>query len=283
MESLILQIKRSNSLTKTEQTIANFIIEHPQEVIASSVQELALQVPTSAASIVRFSQKFCGSGGFSQLKLKLSAESTTETNLYQELSPDDTLDDLKKKLAFRIEQSVQATGNNLTTEQLNPIIDVIGHSDQILAYGVGASKLAALDLQQKFIRIGKSVSVLDSPHLISTTILTQPSNTVLVLFSNSGLTDEVIDLAILGKKNSMPIVAITSNAQNPLSKIANFVLTTDSTNENIDLRSAATTSLISQLFVLDLLYYQYFSLDYDNNIKNIKTTQQYVKNNFREE
>ncbi|WP_232298618.1 MurR/RpiR family transcriptional regulator [Companilactobacillus ginsenosidimutans] len=276
-----MNIKQSqNSFTKTEQNIADYILNYPHYVIKDSVQELATKIPTSPASIVRFSQKFCGDGGFSQLKLQLSAESGIESNLYKELAPDDTIDSLKRKLSFRINQSLNNTGKSLSEDSIKKSVSIFERTDKIVVFGIGASMIAAEDLQQKFMRIGKTVILSENPHLLTTLLLSKSENTAVILISNSGETQEVLKIAKLTNEINIPLISITQDRPSSLSKLSTIVLATDGNTENIHLRSAATTSLISQLYTIDLLYYNYFSINYQENAKAIKTSQEYIHEKF---
>lgn len=284
MTSLLLNIQNArHSLTRTELQIADYILKNPQLVISKSIQELASEIPTSASSIVRFSQKFCGNGGFSELKIQLSAESSNESELYHELSPTDSINSLKKKMSFHISQSINNTSATLENDQLDQAVQLIQNNDTILAFGIGASELAVRDLQQKFLRVGKHVIVIENLHILTTLLLANRESTAVILISNSGETLEVLKLARIVQSLSLPIISITQKGDNSLQKIADVSLLTDTTSENINLRTSATTSLISQLYTNDLLYYDYFALDYPTNLKLIEKSQRYIKEQFGKE
>jgi DNA-binding MurR/RpiR family transcriptional regulator len=284
MESVILSIKQArDSLTKTEQNIADYILKNPQQVVEDSVQELAVKIPTSPASIVRFSQKFCGTGGFSALKIKLSAESSFETDLYQELAPDDSVESLKKKLSFRIDQAITKTNKTLSADNINLASQFLLDNQTVIAFGIGASMISCLDIQQKFMRIGKKIFVNENLHMLTTLLLAEHQSTGLILVSNSGETQEVLKLAKIAKDNQLPVLSITQNKPSSLSKLSDIVLATDESTENLHMRRAATTSLISQLYVIDLLYYDYFSINYQTNAATISRSQKYIKKRFGKE
>lgn len=283
MSSVLLAIQQNrDQLTKTEIRIADFILSNPAKVVANSVQELSQQIPTSASSIVRFSQKFCGDGGFSALKLNLSAEASHEQQLYQEISPQDSLTDLEKKLSFRIEQSLQLTNQSIDIEQIKQAAQKIHTTESLLIFGIGASQIAANDLQQKFIRIGKTANCFSSTHLISTLLLSKPKNSVLILFSNSGQTKEILQVAKLAQQNNVSVIAITQDNGNWLQLHADIVLLTSKTTESDQMRTAATTSLVDQLYVIDLLYYDYFSLDFAKHRELVKKSHRFIQKNYRE-
>ncbi|MFD1471304.1 MurR/RpiR family transcriptional regulator [Companilactobacillus mishanensis] len=284
MDSILLTIKQSkDNLTKTEQSIAEYILKNPHEVIKTSVQELAPKIPTSPASIVRFSQRLCGNGGYSDLKLRLSAESDVDTALYEELSPSDSIDDMKKKLSFRVDQTLTKTNSLLSEERLKAAINLFNEKNTIIAYGIGASMIAAQDLQQKLLRVGKTVVTNIDLHLLTTLLLAKKNETVLVLISNSGETKEIIKFAKIAHENNVPVISLTQNESSSLGYESDIVLKNDDSSENARLRSAATTSLISQLYAIDILYYSYFSLHFTENVKQISLSQKYISNNFKKD
>ena len=58
---------------------------------------------------------------------------------------------------------------------------------------------------------------------------------------------------------SIPIITISSTANNPVAQIADYALIYGRTDEN-EMRMAATTSLFA--FTVDILYYRFVALNY---------------------
>lgn len=283
MESLIFSIKQKlPELTKTEQKIAHYVIDNPAKVISMSVQELVSAIPTSSASIVRFAKIFCPNG-FADFKLKLSAESELNQKIYDELDPKDSIDDLKDKLSFRINQTLIRTNSILGDASLAQAIKILSQKETIVSFGIGASHLVAEDFQQKFFRIGKTVITNNDVHVISTILLAKKEQAAVLIVSNSGETKEAINLARLAKQNKIPIIVLTHKNESVLAKMSDVVLIHDDSTENSSLRSAATTSLIAQFYAIDLLYYSYFKLDFSKHVKEIISSQKFIAKNFKEE
>lgn len=283
MESLIFSIKQKlPELTKTEQKIAHYVIDNPAKVISMSVQELVSAIPTSSASIVRFAKIFCPNG-FADFKLKLSAESELNQKIYDELDPKDSIDDLKDKLSFRINQTLIRTNSILDDASLAQAIKILSQKETIVSFGIGASHLVAEDFQQKFFRIGKTVITNNDIHVIATILLAKKEQAAVLIVSNSGETKEAINLARLAKQNKIPIIVLTHKNESVLSKMSDVVLIHDDSTENSSLRSAATTSLIAQFYAIDLLYYSYFKLDFSKHVKEIISSQKFIAKNFKEE
>ncbi|GAQ00284.1 RpiR family transcriptional regulator [Companilactobacillus farciminis] len=247
-----------------------------------SVQELVSAIPTSSASIVRFAKIFCPNG-FADFKLRLSAESELNQKIYDELDPKDSIDDLKDKLSFRINQTLIRTNSILDDVSLAKAIKILNRKETIVSFGIGASHLVAEDFQQKFFRIGKTVITNNDIHVIATILLAKKQQAAVLIISNSGETKEAINLARLAKQNKIPIIVLTHKNESVLAKMSDVVLIHDDSTENSSLRSAATTSLIAQFYAIDLLYYSYFKLDFSKHVKEIISSQKFIAKNFKEE
>ena len=283
MESLIFSIKQKlPELTKTEQKIAHYVIDNPTKVISMSVQDLVSAIPTSSASIVRFAKIFCPNG-FADFKMKLSADSEMNKKIYDELDPKDSIDDLKNKLSFRINQTLIRTNSILSDSSLKSAVKILSQKDTIVSFGIGASHLVAEDFQQKFFRIGKTVITNNDIHVITTILLAKKEQAAVLIVSNSGETKEAINLARLAKQNKIPIIVLTHKNESVLAKMSDVVLIHDDSTESSSLRSAATTSLIAQFYAIDLLYYSYFKLDFSKHVKEIISSQKFIAKNFKEE
>lgn len=283
MESLIFSIKQKlPELTKTEQKIAHYVIDNPTKVISMSVQDLVSAIPTSSASIVRFAKIFCPNG-FADFKMKLSADCEMNQKIYDELDPKDSIDDLKNKLSFRINQTLIRTNSILSDSSLKSAVKILSQKDTIVSFGIGASHLVAEDFQQKFFRIGKTVITNNDIHVITTILLAKKEQAAVLIISNSGETKEAINLARLAKQNKIPIIVLTHKNESVLAKMSDVVLIHDDSTESSSLRSAATTSLIAQFYAIDLLYYSYFKLDFSKHVKEIISSQKFIAKNFKEE
>ena len=91
-----------------------------------------------------------------------------------------------------------------------------------------------------------------------------------IVCSYSGNTTEVITCMNALKENLTPIIAITRCVDTPVSKLADHKLYTTE-NESL-LRTAAMSSRISQLNIIDILYTALGTMNYDETIKVLHRT-----------
>ncbi len=277
---LTIRTKIENA-SKAERILGNYILENVQEVPNLSVAELSKKSGVSQATVVRFSQNL-GVDGFKELKVELARCSSNEvdTGLYDEISPNDGIDELKDKLAIRIQHTLDSTNKGLDKKFLKQTVDLLDQANVIQVYGLGASNLVAQDFMQKFSRIGKNVINTLDTHLMASNFLTQRNPQVLFLISDSGETEETLTLAKLAHTRGITVVSLTSNLQSRLAQTCDINVLTSNTVPRDKIRSAATTSLISQMYAVDLIYYLYLQRDYETNVQKLKDSHLLVDKYF---
>jgi Transcriptional regulators len=272
VNTILLTIRsKMESASKAEKILGNYILENVQAIPALSVAELSRKSGVSQATVVRFAQNL-GVDGFKGLKVELARCSMDDiTNgLYDEIAPDDGIDELKDKLVIRTQHTLETTGKGLDKQILKETVDQLVAADVIQVYGLGASNLVAEDFTQKFSRIGTTVFNTQDTHLMTSNFLTQQHRQVILLISDSGETKETLTLARLAKKKHITVIGLTSDAKSSLAKLADIHILSSNNVPKDKIRSAATTSLISQLYVVELIYYLYLQRDYDNNVQKLK-------------
>ncbi|MBP2100128.1 MurR/RpiR family transcriptional regulator [Enterococcus rivorum] len=269
-QNIILSIKDHRQyLPKSEQKIADYILENTAEVINLNAQELAKKAGSSPAAIIRF----CHSievNGFTDLKLLLSANlGQTSVAMYTEVEDGETTAAIKEKLQLRTIHVLERTGERLVDESVDAAVASIEKSELIFVYGVGASSLVAQDVHQKFSRLGRMVFTSLDHHLIASTMGTTPLTSVFIAISNSGENRETNALVKIAQDRKMTVIGITENEVSTLGK-ASDILLLSSKGEEAPLRSAATVSLTAQLFIVDVLLFAYATKNYDDTLKKIK-------------
>ena len=88
--AMLLKIEaKKPSLSKSEQRVCDYIIQHPEEIIYLSVSELAERSGVSDATVIRASQKL-GSKSYQDLKISLAQDIVTPLQaVNEEIAPDD--------------------------------------------------------------------------------------------------------------------------------------------------------------------------------------------------
>lgn len=281
MTSVVYMIhNKLTNFSKAEQKVGRYILDHTNEVIQMSTAELATAAGVSTATVARFGQVIMPDGGYPALKLRLSAEGNVDQTLYDEINPQDSLEAIKSKLSMRMAHTVEETSRVLSDKALRAANQLIAEKSSIYLYGLGASDVVATDFEQKYIRVGKAVIHSQDTHLLAVGMTTQAAQSVLFLVSNSGEKSESIQLAKLAKAVKVPVIALTRNATSTLGSLADVVLINDDSEENQTAWAAATTSVVAQLYVVDLLYYTFIANDYDQHIKQLVSSRSAINKHF---
>ncbi|TLQ03866.1 MurR/RpiR family transcriptional regulator [Pediococcus stilesii] len=278
MKSILFTLNNKlESFSKSERKVAQFIIDHPQDTIQMSADEISHRAQVSAATVVRLAKEVC-EDGLPGLKIRLSAEVKLDDTLFTEVDPSDDLETMKHKMEFRISHAIGQTNQVLSTDAVQNAAEIIDKADNIYAYGLGASNLVASDFQQKFIRVGKPVAQTLDTHLIAVGMI--ETNSALLIISNSGETSEGLRLANAAKSLGVPVITITHAPDSAIAKKSTIILTHDDSGESGTLRTAATTSLMAQLYVVDLLYYTYITKNFDSNATRLAESKKIISENF---
>ena len=263
-------------LPKSEQKIADYIIGNISEVISLSAKELAKKADSSPAAIIRFCHSI-NVNGFTELKLLLSANlGATNPEYYTEVEDSESTSAIKQKLQSRIIHVLERTTETLDDQAIDEAVRAIEEASTIYVYGLGASSLVAQDIYQKFTRLGKMVFCTLDHLLLASAIGTNPSNSLFICVSNSGMTREVIALADLIKKNGIKLIALTKNSSSELAHQSDILLVTAESAE-APLRSAATVSLTAQLYVVDVLFFAYAAKNYEESLEKVQESRNAVK------
>ena len=136
--------------------------------------------------------------------------------------------------------------------------------------------MVAQDIFQKFSRIGKQVIFIHDAHLFVSSLSVSNKKTIFIGISMKGETKEVLELASVVKNMKIPILAITSRENSSLGQMADCILHSVS-GEDYQMRTAATMSLMAQLYVVDILFYMYVSEHFTESYDKLEKTRDAIK------
>ena len=269
----LLKIKAIfNDFTPVEQKVAEFILENPSKVPAMSIKELAVASKSSDASVMRFC-KALGFSGYRSFIVGLTlaiADNEEDAGLYTDIRPGDSVKSVVRNIFRNERQALTDTENILKTTEVEKAVAILGSSEAVHFFGIGASGLVCLDAVQKFRRIGVSSYAHTDFHDQLTSAALLGSKDACVLFTYSGKTKEIQLILKLLKAQNCKIIAVTQLRKTNLLKGADVylnVLTREGT-----MRSGATSSRIAMLSIVDILLSCVLSTDYDKYEKKLLKT-----------
>ncbi|WP_082235937.1 MurR/RpiR family transcriptional regulator [Halobacillus massiliensis] len=255
-----------SSLPASEKKIAQFIMSSPESVITMTVKQLAEKSETSSAAVIRLC-KSMDLKGFQELKMRIAGDVQKPSSVeYRDIDKGESSHHIIEQMTHNGIQMLRETDEMLRREDVDRAVSAIYNARSLHIFGVGASGLVAYDAQQKFLRAGSYAFYLQDPHLSYTSLSNAEANDVAVVISFSGKTKETLQFLKLAKKNGLQTISITKYGSSPISQLADIPLYTSATEE-ATIRSAATSSRLAQLHVIDVLFMTYVSNYYDEVIE----------------
>lgn len=238
--------------------VADAILNDPQLVLEQTISEVARGCATSETTIVRFCRTL-GFAGFAPLRLALAAELATEERQFgadrrhgADIRPSDTLSQAIEKITNAEILGIQETAAALDVGVLGDIVHRMSRAEKILSFGVGASNLAAQDLTQKILRIGRvAIDARDAHDAVSSAALLRDRD-VAVAFSHSGRTREAVEFLRVARRSGAFTVAITNTSDSEIVEQADRVLRT--AVREMTFRSGAMASRTAQMTLVDYLF-----------------------------
>lgn len=238
------------NLTETEKAISQYILDNLWQIPELTISELSKRSKTSPAAVTRFSKKI-GCDGFQELKLKLSSEIALLP--YLETKETDGKPDIKKGLG-EIGDIIKESLKAYNEDNIQPLLEMLYAKDVIYVHGVGLSHLAALNLHQKLNRVGKICIPINDRALAKQSMFTNPDRILYWGISNSGTSQEILDVMNLTKELGIPSITLTSPRPNPMAESSDFPLFTCDVSPE---PSASNPSIYAQFALIDYLFLSY--------------------------
>lgn len=263
-----------NQFTRAEKKVADYILKNPKDVLFMSITDLAEVCDVGDTSVFRFC-KTMELKGYQEFKMMLSLSlhdgDDREINQFAgNINLDDSFHELAQKVLNTNVNALTETYSLLNGESFLTAIDYLHQAEKICFFGVGASLLTALKATNKFLRIEPKVYCMQDSHMQAMVASMMTPGDVAVLFSYSGATKDTIHVAENAKKTGAKIICITRFAKSPLTSYADLVLLCGA-NEG-PLQGGSTSAEISQLFLIDLMYTEYYRRYFDVCSKNNEKT-----------
>ncbi|MED9967506.1 MAG: MurR/RpiR family transcriptional regulator [Blautia sp.] len=271
-ENLVSKIQSAYpGFTRTEKKVADYVLKNQKKVLYMSITDLADACQVGDTSVYRFCRTL-NLQGYQEFKLKLSLGQRSTTTQIGVISPTSNaaIDDSLRGTADRVLQihtsALRETYSLLDQDRFVEFLRLIEDSRRVYFFGIGDSLLSAQEACNKFMRIAPKVYCLSDPHMQSMAAATMTEEDFLVIVSYSGSTKDNIHVAKIAKKAGAKLGCITRFAKSPLASYCDAILLCGSDEGPLDGGSIGVK--VSQLFLIDLLYQEYYNRNYDVSIEN---------------
>ncbi|EAY4648611.1 HTH-type transcriptional regulator MurR [Salmonella enterica] len=267
--------------TENEQKIATFLLAHVGELKTVSSRNMAKQLEISQSSIVKFAQKL-GANGFTELRMALIEEHSVSrenkrdkaVHLHSSITSEDSLEMMARKLNREKIVALEETYNLMDYERLEQVINLISKAPLIQITGVGGSALVGRDLSFKLMKIGFRVACEVDTHVQATIAQALRQGDVQIAISYSGSKKEIVLCAEAARKQGATVIAITSLADSPLRRLADYTL--DTVSGETEWRSSSMSTRTAQNSVTDLLFVGMVQLNDVESLRMIERSSELI-------
>lgn len=242
------------NLTASEKKVADYVILHQQNTQYMSISELADACGVAEATISRFARRL-GYKGYNAFKLNVAHSTAGRSSgnpLSGEVLAEDSVSDVCQKLFTANVDAMEQTLGLLRPEAVTAAGDLLERADKVLCMGQGGSMIMAQEAAHLFsTAFSNYFSVIDS-HMQAIAAAQLSSKDVILYFSYSGATRDMVETALLARERNAKIILVTRFPKSPGAALASVVLQCG-TNET-PIQQGSASARIAMIFVLDVLF-----------------------------
>lgn len=249
-------------LTKSGKKVADYIFINKVESQYLSITALAEDCGVAEATIFRFC-KTLGFEGYNDFKLALAKSSGNNFgNDYETVGkvlPNDTIIEMSRKLYTANLTALTQTLELVDEKAVTRAVDYMKNSSKVLCFGQGSSMIMAMEMVARFLTVSPNFHCIEDSHLqaMSASLLTDCD--VVVFFSYSGATRDMMDVLRPAHERGAKIVVITRFAKSPAASLADVILRCGSREG--PLQSGSVAAKMAQLLIIDILFNEYCRRD----------------------
>lgn len=276
MEGIYTRIESGYAkFTKSEKIVADFVFESPQKILYTSITDMAEMCGVGDTTVFRFC-KALKLNGYQEFKMLLAQDIANKKGsgnaIAGTIEPEDDIKTVCQKTLSTNLAALNETFHLLDFDAVVKAVDLISAAKRIHFFGIGSSGVIALEAKQKFMRILPNVEFVADCHMQCMAASLLDSRDLAVIFSYSGSTKDMIEVHKLAKQNACKSICITRFPKSALTNQADVVLLCGSNEGPLD-GGASSTSMV-QLYLLEVLYMQYFVKHYNqSSVNKARTTE----------
>lgn len=250
------------ALTSSEKKVADFTLSNQSGTQFMSISELADACGVAEATISRFCRRL-GYKGYNAFKLAL-ANSSPQHKLWDnplsgEVTAEDSLEDICKKLYTAEVEAMAQTMEFLDLESVSRAARMLHDARRVMCMGQGGSLLIANEAAHLFSTVCNKFTAVADSHLQAIAATTMDPEDVILFFSYSGSTQEMMETLKLARAQQGQVILVTRFPRSPGAELSDVVLQCGA-NENA-LQSGSVAARIAQMYLLDILFSEFSRKD----------------------
>ena len=252
-------------LTAAEKKTADFIMANQGCSQYLSIAELAECCGVAEATISRFCRRL-GYKGFNTFRMALANASFTRTPdaglLSGPIESTDSFEQMCQKLYAADQEAMRQTLELADAATICRAADLLHAAGRVVCMGQGGSMLIAQDASHLFSTVSGKFSAVQDSHMQIIATVNMQENDVILFFSFSGATKDLIDTMRTAKERGVKTLLVTRFPKSPGAQMADLVLPCGANESPLQLGSVPAK--IAQLFLLDVLFSEFCRRDLES-------------------
>ncbi len=247
------------TMTRSAKKLADYIFSNKSMVQYMSITSLAEASGVSEATITRFCRSL-GLGGYNEFKLAIARADQSAHHLSPlSAGPEGTDENSIEHLCRRLYQT-DVTALTETLELMNPesadkAAELLSRAQRVYCFGQGGSNVMAKEAWVRFSTASSKFLHIEDSHMQAMAASLCTSGDVILFFSYSGSTRDMLDVLRPAKNGGASIILITHFFNSPAAALSDVVLLCGATES--PLQSGSIAARIGQLFIIDYLFHTF--------------------------
>ena len=268
---------RYSKMTKAEKKVADFVLSSPQTALASTITDLSKLCDVGETSVFRFCRTL-SLKGYQDFKLSLALSTSSPDSLSKKrpinVIDSDGCQDTAANVLKAYTSALNQAYENLNFNAIPKVVDLLLTAKSINLFGFGGSGTSASEACNKFMKILSNVIYYPDAHMQLTQAALLGKGDLAVIFCNSGITKDCIEIARICHSTKASVVFITMFLKTPAAQYSNVLLLCGANEGPMEGGSIAAKT--SQLFLIDLLYAEVYRQLGEKALENKRKTSQII-------
>ena len=254
------------SLTQTEQRIADYILKFPEKCTNMTAKELADVCGTVPSAVNRMC-KSIGIQGFARLKIALASAIAQDGKDNLPFNQEDNEKTIFNKVFNSGINTIKNTFQMLDFSNIKTMAEKLASAKRIFIFGVGTSSMIAVDAAYRLSQI--EVQAYAYTDILQMGVMAKNMNDGDIAFgiSHSGMTKAVVDAMRAAKQAGATTMALTSFAKSFLYNESDYSICVYADEQNYPVE--AVSARVAHICIIDALMLTIASFNYDDYVKHI--------------
>ncbi len=271
MEKNILaqMLQEYDSFTRSERKIVDYVLEHQKETQYISITDLSAECEVAVSTVSLFCRKL-RLAGFNDFKLELARAAlpagSNVGRLTGEILPEDSQATVMGKVLHAFQDELNNAYHMLSKTAVTRAVDLLREAGQVICLGQGNHSVVALAAWAQFSTTSPKFKTIQDSHMQAVALSTLSSQDVVLYFSHSGATHEVLEAAEIIRRREAKLILVTRYLNSPASAYADTVLLCGPNEQPFQFGSSS--ALIAQLYAVEVLLSEFVRRDPEGAQRN---------------